>query len=130
MAGEPRPVFKHPAALHDLLASGTGFLDYLAINRRFHHQFGPEYGLAAAYIKQWLPKVPILDHGKTGVAALGQADSQQIANRIARLLMSAQQSEMNLGYKLNRAGRLYVQYYGSPEQRKKAPNMRGFNPDA
>jgi hypothetical protein len=122
-AGQPKPVFKHPAALLEMLESGSGFVEWLRVNRAFHHQYAPFYGDAASFVKLWMGKVPILGQSQA-------SESQQAANRLARQLRKVAQAEMNVGYALNRAGRIYAENWGSPEMRRKKTTGRGFNPDA
>jgi len=130
--GQPRAVFKHPAALEDMWLTGSTFVEYLRMNREFHHRYAPFYGDAAAFVKTWMGKVPILGPGRTPiVGGPGKDESQVAANALARQLRKVQQAEMNVGYALQRAGRIYAENWGTPSARRKGTTGgKSFNPDA
>lgn len=121
-AGSPQPIFKHPAALLDLLESGTGIREYMRYNRDHLRQMAPYYGEAAAFIQKWLPLVPLLDPSPKG------GDAKKAANQIGRRLKMAQQLQLAAARNVQQAGVIYVRNWGDPSQRNR-PRRQGINAD-
>lgn len=118
MAGQPIPIFKHPAALEDLLNTGSGVLEYFRINDEFHKKYAAYYGDAGTDLKKWLSQIQ----------TFGDANGHRAAAQIGRRLHLAEEFEKTTGNMLLSARRIYVATWGDPSRRR-STRPRNFDPN-